>query len=284
MLLKHLFSVQNQLAFSLRKRHGFHANRNISFQELAEDKSNLWADRKNATALSQLEESLLSKYRLWEFQKSASCLHYLEAMTILHFLDFLLENETRTFKQTLSMQTMSPLKWLDAGSKNFSYAQAIHAILRFAGEFKEDPAFEVTGVELDAYRRYADGYTRAAYAQAFCQPLSDVHYQIGDIFTQTDSYTIISHFLPFLSPDPLLKWGLPLRYFQPARLLIHLCSLLQPGGLLIIINQGEWEAQAQRELIETAGPPGLAIDFIGQLPDSFIDYRYPRFAWMLRKK
>ncbi|MFX6226278.1 hypothetical protein ABTF68_22660, partial [Acinetobacter baumannii] len=66
-------------------------------------------------------------------------------------------------------------------------------------------------------------------------------YRVGDLRRWQSSAHLISHFLPFVFEDPHLAWGLPLGYFSPQAQLNHLLARLTPGGLLLIVNQGEAE-------------------------------------------
>ncbi|MGG2382840.1 hypothetical protein, partial [Salmonella enterica] len=85
--------------------------------------------------------------------------------------------------------------------------------------------------------------------------------------------------------DPHLAWGLPLGYFSPQALLNHLLARLTPGGLLLIVNQGEAEWTRQGDLLAQAAagraqPGKFSFQSVGQLPASFIEYRYPRWGWL----
>ncbi|MEB3244513.1 MAG: hypothetical protein VKJ06_00810 [Vampirovibrionales bacterium] len=145
-------------------------------------------------------------------------------------------------------QTEIPVQpvWLDVGAKNWDYGQALTRVLAPKA---------ITGVELDAYRRYADGYCRWDYAQTHAKAMAEfapAHYIAGDVCALTEPFDGISWFFPFVVPAPLVAWGLPDQCFKPQALLQHVLGLLKPGGLLFIVNQGDWEAEAQAELLKNA--------------------------------
>ncbi len=108
-------------------------------------------------------------------------------------------------------------------------------------------------VELDAHRRYLWGPTRRAYGEALAQAFDGCRFIAGDVRTLPGPYACITWFLPFLTPAPLEAWGLPARFLEPDALLAHVVSTLQPGGVLLVVNQGPAEAALQLESFERLG-------------------------------
>lgn len=66
------------------------------------------------------------------------------------------------------------------------------------------------------------------------------------------TYNFSTWFLPFVFSATLRPFGLPHRYFDPQTLLERVHRHVQPGGRLIVLNQGDVESQVQAELFERA--------------------------------
>jgi hypothetical protein len=236
---------------------------------------------------------LLSRYGLTDLPQRACRQRVMETLTYLDWLDqlatthpewfeaFSAENFPANNTQPDSKESAPPtLHWLDVGAKNWAYVEALAAFAKA----HQGENFRLDGVELDPHRRYANFQTRRQAAQTFIADIPQASYHAGDILQWNQPAHIITHFLPFVLEDPHLAWGLPLDYFQPQRILNHVLNLLQPGGLLIVVNQGEWEAEAQEKLFQKAQEShALEVKPLGELPARFIDYQYPRFGWLCRK-
>lgn len=200
----------------------------------------------------------------------------LETLSYLEWLDY----SYFQWPEAFASLTNNSLRWLDAGAKNWAYVEALTAFIRRHGQ----PNFKLDGVELDPNRRYINFQTRRQAALSFIRNIPQATYHAGNLLDWPHPVDIISHFLPFVFKDPHLAWGLPLNYFQPQTLLEHLLSRLKPGGLLILVNQGEAEAQAQQAMLQLASERfPLQWKNLGQLPTSFIEYRYPRYGWLCMK-
>lgn len=230
------------------------------------------------TEMAEHARQLLEKYGLSSKIAGFGPDRLLETLTYLDWLDTCQTHWPSAFAQAFSHPY--GLSWLDAGAKNWAYVQAISAFMRFhyAGEFRLD------GVELDPNRRYTNFQTRRQAALAFSRDIPEAAYHQGDLLEWHQRADVISHFLPFVLKDPHLAWGLPLTYFNPQALLNHLLDILNPGGLLIIVNQGEAEAEAQQSLLQIASERcSLEWKSLGQMPARFIEYRYPRYGWLCMK-
>ncbi len=132
------------------------------------------------------------------------------------------------------------------------------------------------GIELDAHRRYWLGHTRRAVGEAVAATLPGCRYLAGDVRSLRGHYRRITWFLPFLFPEPLEAWGLPGRYLAPEQTLGHVLSLLEPGGFLLILNQGEEEAEEQGRLLHAAGAPAEAL---GKVESLLSPYKKTRYGW-----
>lgn len=154
---------------------------------------------------------------------------------------------------------------VDVGSKNFFYAFFIHSFLRRNGKIHF-----FSGVEIDAFRVYDDFHSRYDYALSYIKDLDNTSYLPIDFLNYKQKVNIIFMFLPFVYKEPLLKWGLPIDFYQPEKIMKHAYSLLEEGGVWIITNQGMDEARKQQEILHS-----LSIPFkdIGEFCSPF--YRYP---------
>ncbi len=250
-----------------------------------------------------LGNTLLDCYGLKHLPQRASEQRVLETLTYLHWLDQIFQQHPHFFQGLTSCQPDAgqPFRWLDVGAKNWAYVEALDGFIRQQLSKNADkakllapvaetsaPTYELDGVELDPHRRYTNLQTRAQAAQAFIQHLPHAAYHAGAIQQWQQPADIISLFLPFVFEEPHLAWGLPLNHFAPQALLNHLLDLLAPGGLLIVVNQGEVEAKAQASLwsqVQAAHPNlRLQIESLGQLDAPFIEYRYPRMGWLCQKQ
>jgi hypothetical protein len=301
-------STCNRLGFALRN---FLNTTPGAYQEIAALNLHVFSQ---GTEAHTIEKHLLSRYNLTQLRDTASQSRYQETLTYLHWLDTLHATNPNTFA-TLIHSQQAPLRWLDVGAKNWAYVGALSAFLEACTPLAPtkpasiepiDPvdlankaprealsskktaggafSFQLDGVELDPHRRYADFQTRGQYAQAHIRTIPQAAYHAANILDWRQPAHIVSHFLPFVFREPHLAWGLPIDYFQPQAILNHLLSLLSPGGVLILINQGEVEAEAQATLLHGAAQThAIRYESVGQLPAPFIEYRYPRYGWLVIK-
>lgn len=203
--------------------------------------------------LTQLQQS----YVLEDWSLLCDAIEYRENLYILDLL-----------AQHLPQQSLTG-KGLDIGCRNFSHLPALSAFLPGAWD----------GVELDAYARYWSGHTRRACGEWIAQQRPHCHYIAGSLLDVHDRYDVIVWVLPFVLAEPLRRWGLPERYFQPAALLRHALGLLKPEGEMFIVNQGEFEADEQRRLLAEAGIP---FNELGELHSVFSPFRNQRFGWLIK--
>lgn len=149
----------------------------------------------------------------------------------------------------------APLRILDVGSKNWQYLGALAA---WADRRFGRPV-EFTGAEIDAYRMYADGRTRAACARFFmraCEqvlPRQSYRFVADDVRSVRGPFDEVTWFLPFLHESTHRAWGLPMRIYAPEALFRHVAGQMRSGAGLLLLNQGEWEWTRARELLESLG-------------------------------
>lgn len=177
--------------------------------------------------------------------------------------------------QYFSKKKVKDVKILDIGSKNWFYAEGLH---RYFASFCKD--FQIDGVEIDAYRLYSNLFSRYEVAKYYTKDFSNMRYITDNALNINDKYDYITWFLPFVINYPHKMWGLPQKYFYPKRLLSHAINLLNTGGQLLIINQGEIEANTQKQLLDE-----LNINYkgLGLVSSKSFEYKHKRYGFLINK-
>ncbi len=136
---------------------------------------------------------------------------------------------------------------LDVGSKN---GRALPALSAWLERTTGKPG-RVLGVEVDAYRLYANLTSRASVARHLCNALGGrVEYAATDVRDTVGSFGAVTCLFPFLQLRPHRAWGLPGRLFGPDAVLRASLRRVAPGGPLIVANFGNWEWEAAQALLE----------------------------------
>ena len=190
-----------------------------------------------------------------------------------------LENPESEYVYDILSQFMKPkgrdsLRVLDIGSKNWAYVRGEY---RFFRQFS--PNLELDGVEIDAYRLYSNFYSRYEAAKFYIKGLEGVNYYPEDLLNIGGKYDYIVWLLPFVTPYPLKRWGLPMKYFMPEELLEHAYGLLE--GEMFIVNQGEEEAEIQRALLENLKIP---YEFLGTILSKALEFKNQRYCYIIRRE
>ena len=182
---------------------------------------------------------------------------------------------TDVLNQVFEKKTSEKIKILDIGSKNWFYAKGEY---EFFNSFCKN--FELDGVELDAYRLYSNFYSRYEVAQYHIKELKNTNYIVGNLLDLNKKYDYIIWLLPFITKAPLKAWGLPKRFFCPTKLLKHAYYLLNKNGQMLIVNQGEEEAQIQKSLLENLNIPHKEL---GKISSEYFEYKNERYAYLIYK-
>jgi len=132
----------------------------------------------------------------------------------------------------------------DVGASNFWYARALHAFFQ--------PA-ELTGIEVEGYRIYSNGYSRWDYAQGYVKDLPGTKFVAADYSGYAAPTDTVVAWYPFVTPAPVLAWRMPLGLFAPQALFSRIASNLNPGGLFVMVNQGPEEAECAAGFCRQAG-------------------------------
>lgn len=138
---------------------------------------------------------------------------------------------------------------VDVGAKNFILAPVFDEIFE-----QTSCDVEIHGIEVDAYRRLRDGYTRADYGRYFARKARKAVYHPKDFLEFTLHCDFAFLLNPFVSKEPLLAWGLPLNFLQPEKLFKHACDLLRPmRGTLVLSHPSKEEFETGCRLAKQAG-------------------------------
>jgi len=167
----------------------------------------------------------------------------------------------------------TPASGLDVGSKNGIHLPALHAVFPVPW----------TLVELDAHRRYGTGHTRQARAEALLAGYPGCRFLASSVTTlrpEEARFDVITWSLPFVFIEPLQRWGLPRRFFQPEALLAHVLSLLSPEGVLHVVNQGEAERDEQLRLLSVVG---ARVSDVAPLPSVLSPFQRTRWGLSVRR-
>jgi len=196
---------------------------------------------------------LRKRYPLEGWSRCCNLTDWRESLYVLDLLDRLLPRE------------LPPGRALDVGSKNGCYLPGLATALARGWD----------AVELDAHRRYLWGTTRRAYGEAMASAFEGCRFVAGDLRELEGPWAAVTWFLPFLEPEPLQAWGLPARLLAPLALLRHVTERVQPGGALLIVNQGPEEAELQAELFARLG---LEPEGLGRVDSPLSPFRLERHA------
>lgn len=244
-LLNLLRDVRNRLDYPLRqafrwRRAGF----SIQPRGVEDAFAHLnGGERQLARALTT---RLIRDYHLEGFASQTTPLNYRENLFYLHMLEQAFEAGDVSLPPFTRAADIGPSHWF--------YVQALAALLRWwrAPQGREA---HLQGYEVDAYRVYNDLHSRYDHALGHMRGLAGVEFLPRGFHAQPGHFHLITLLFPFVFAEDHLKWGLPGNLFQPPALLESAWRSLQPGGALIIVNQGEVEHNVQRAMLDKAGIP-----------------------------
>ncbi|MBP7691697.1 MAG: hypothetical protein KA764_07255 [Anaerolineales bacterium] len=245
-----LHRLRNALDFPLRqffrwRRPGLHWRnepKHALFAALAEPER---------VAAEAAADRLLTHYPLDYLHAHSRTDNYRENLFYLELLERALEAAAPALPAEINAGDIGPSHWF--------YVQALYAL--WTGWRAAAPrAVTLTAYESDAYRVYLDLYSRWDHAHAHLRglPAERVRYEPRAFPPQPAAFDALTLLFPFVFERDHLEWGLPGPLFSPAALLADAWLSLKPGGVLIIVNQGEAEHHAQRQLLEAHAIPAAA--------------------------
>ncbi len=218
-----------------------------------------------ATAQSSASR-LLNDYHLQRFCENSRASNYRENLYYLELLERALNSNTVGLPSQVVAADIGPSHWF--------YVQALYALLKW-WRCAEGRQVTLTGYEADAYRVYTDFYSRYDHALAHLRGLPGARYLPQRFEAQPATFDLITVLFPFVFARDHLEWGLPRNLFSPSRLLADAWHSLKPGGVLVIVNQGQDEHETQRQMmIESGIQPSTAFRFESLL----FQYDLPRFV------
>lgn len=203
-------------------------------------------ERKRA---EELAERLRLEYHLEFLRLNSSSVNYRENLYYLHMLEEGLNRSGVMLPEIINVADIGPSHWF--------YVQSLYALLRWWNS-SGSRVISLKGYEVDAFRIYNDLYSRADHAYAHIRTLAGVEYIPSGFTKQENQYHLITMLFPFVFEKDHLEWGLPSDLFCPNRLLQSAWASLKPGGILMIVNQGIEEHEAQKARLQALGMRPIA--------------------------
>lgn len=208
---------------------------------------------------------LLDAYHLRPLENETSTGNFQENLFYLHMLE---EGFLRA-----GIYPGPEIKAVDVGPSHWFYVRSLHSFLTWY-QSNQPRKIRLDGYELDAYRVYADFYSRYDHALGHIGSLPGVHYHPVGFTTRVSEYNLAFLFFPFIHIQDHLGWGLPSSLFSPDDLLQSAWDSLRPGGRLFIVNQGSEEHQHQLGMLADHQIP-VATHF--QMDPILFQYDLTRF-------
>jgi hypothetical protein len=266
-LLHTLLSIRNGLDYPLRQMVRF---RRSGMQIKGRPHGELFARfppeaRKQAEALAS---RLIAGYHLDSLAADSTPDNFRENLFYLYMLEQALAHSGASLPAEVQAADIGPSHWF--------YVQALYAVLRWQ-RFPQGREVSLTGYEVDAYRVYNSLHSRYDHALAHMRGLPGVTYLPKGFWRQPGQFHLVTMFFPFVFPHDHLAWGLPAGLFDPQALLADAWASLRPGGVLVIVNQGPQEHQAQGESMQSCGIQPRA----GYRQDPLLyTYASERYVWV----
>ena len=254
--MKYFFdNIKNNIDFFLRNNLTFSRK---NYYEKNEDKTAIF---ENANQ-KEVFERLNNKYNL-EILNDTTKRNFLENLYFLNVFDKYFSDE---IKQNSSI--------CDIGSKNWYYAKSEYIF------FQKYDIKRLDGIELDAERLNSNFYSRKEIAKFHIRDLSNTNYIAKNFLLHEEKYDYIIWILPFVSEYPHIKWGLPMKYFAPQKMLLHAYKLLNENGEILIINQEENEYNIQKQLNNELN---IKAKYFGEIEDVFNVFSHKRYCLKIKK-
>lgn len=207
-------------------------------------------------AAAQRVEALAQRYPVSRLSEVCGPIEMAESLYVLDLLDrFLSPPQTG--------------RCLDIGSKYGAYMPGLWSWCH---------AWDA--IERLAHARYWNLCTRRAYGEAYARALPGCQYIAGDVRNLHGPYTRILWILPFLFDSTAQAWGFPSNLLNPQQTLQHSLNLLEEGGEMLILNQGESEYQEQERLLGACMAPAEAL---GPVLSVLSPFKKPRYGWRIIK-
>lgn len=132
----------------------------------------------------------------------------------------------------------------DIGSSSFWHAPVLYTFFRPTA---------LLGIEVEGHQIYINGYSRLDYARGYIQHLLNAQFIVKDYVRYERPADIVTAWYPFVTPDPVLAWRMPLSMLTPHALFARVARNLQPHGRFIMINEGRDEATIAASVCKEIG-------------------------------
>ncbi|MBF0440964.1 MAG: class I SAM-dependent methyltransferase [Oligoflexales bacterium] len=213
---------------------------------------------------TKLLHELCSRYHFYKYLNKLAETSLLDNLSHLLLLDRISSN--------FAVEAPAVETILDVGSKNFCYCLAIREFFyRLKASSSGCPAegenIEITGIEIDPHRMYSNLYCRKAYAEYYMKLCPSAVFLEGDFttFEFNKKFDLITNFYPFVVSGPLVDWGLPKRFFNPAGMIKRVVELLRADGLYFMTNVSQREFDAADGLLKDRFFPVEKIRVVSEL-------------------
>jgi hypothetical protein len=174
--------------------------------------------------------------------------------TPVHEKALLLQNEILKFLKIFSWEKYLFSERLnfelaDVGARTFSFAPAFES---FFSSYARN--VKVSGIEIDAYRRFTNLRTRRDYGEYYAKKVRYGEYFPQDFLKWEKSVDLVLMLHPFVTPEPHENWGLPQHTFKPDELFAHSFSLLRKkSGLMLLSSPNLEEFEIAKNLALKSG-------------------------------
>ncbi|MFA6990008.1 MAG: hypothetical protein WC197_08065 [Candidatus Gastranaerophilaceae bacterium] len=257
--------MKNILDFYIRQKMRFTRK---GFCPENESKEHLFDDSKIKDIAVQKEQEYLEKYNLQTLKNNSTTRNYLENLYVIELLEKFIDIDN----------SKNSIKIVDIGSRNWFYATGQYNFFKYKNREKE---IFLTGIELDAFRVYSSFYSRYDSALYNIRNLENTRYIAGDFLEHVEKYDYMCCFFPFVIQEPLIHWGLPLKYFKPSDIFEHAYKNLNTNGEMLIINQGEEEYIVQQKILKESG---IVFEPRGEFESIFIKQEHKIFVSIIKKQ
>lgn len=134
------------------------------------------------------------------------------------------------WEHLLPHEPVKLLQVADIGAKTFIAGPVIE---RHLARFNLQA--EIHGIEIDAFRRFTSLRTRFDYGQFYASKIQQGHYHAMDFLDWRKPLDIAFLLHPFVTPEPLLAWGLPMSKFKPLEIFKNVRQSLSESNLRLLL-------------------------------------------------
>jgi hypothetical protein len=242
-LISKFLEIRNRIDYPLRqlfrwRRGPIRVNNGLLFDNYA------FLAEPERTKARQYEQRYFNDYHLEKLKRDAAADNYYENIFYIHML----EEAFALLKKDLP----DPIICADIGTSHWFYVQALWSFYTWF-QRKELRDVALDGYEVDAFRIYSDFHSRIDHALTHISEIPGIQFIPEDFRPIASHFDVITLFFPFVFEKDALEWGLPSRLHHPEQLVQNAWDSIKPGGVLMIVNQGKDEHDAQLRLCEKLG-------------------------------